>query len=126
LLLLEQTFDKIFELNASLSTTIQNSRYGLQNEFLSSVIQGKFSSEETFHNACKNLNIVLDKKYGYIDENGNYIEPEEANAYKFESFIFDAFKLLTLPNMSSDKISTSKRGLIFKIFVINAYIGHLK
>jgi len=63
LLLLEQTFDKIFELNASLSTTIQNSRYGLQNEFLSSVIQGKFSSEETFHNACKNLNIVLDKKY---------------------------------------------------------------
>ena len=63
LLLLEQTFDKIFKLNTSLSTTIQNSRYGLQNEFLSSVIQGKFSSEETFYNACKNLNIVLDKKY---------------------------------------------------------------
>lgn len=63
LLLFEQTFDKIFELNTSLSTAIEDSRYGLQNEFLSSLIQGKFSSEETLHNACKNLNIVLDRNY---------------------------------------------------------------
>ena len=31
------------------------------------------------------------KKSDYLDENGNLIEPEEKNVYKFESFIFDAF-----------------------------------
>lgn len=34
------------------------------------------------------------KKAKYIDENGNLIEPEQPNAYKFESFIFDAFDML--------------------------------
>lgn len=31
------------------------------------------------------------KKTDYIDASGNLIEPTEANAYKFETFIFDAF-----------------------------------
>ncbi len=31
------------------------------------------------------------KKSGYLDKNGEYIEPEEPNVYKFEAFIFDAF-----------------------------------
>ena len=34
------------------------------------------------------------KKAVYLDENGNIIKPEEPNAYKFESFIFDAFNKL--------------------------------
>ena len=34
------------------------------------------------------------KKANYIDENGNMIEAKEPNAYKFESFIFDAFEIL--------------------------------
>lgn len=34
------------------------------------------------------------KKATYLDENGNIIKPEEPNAYKFESFIFDAFNKL--------------------------------
>lgn len=34
------------------------------------------------------------KKAKYIDENGNLIVPEKPNAYKFESFIFDAFDML--------------------------------
>lgn len=34
------------------------------------------------------------KKAKYIDENGNLITPEKPNAYKFESFIFDAFDML--------------------------------
>lgn len=34
------------------------------------------------------------KKAKYIDENGNLIIPEKPNAYKFESFIFDAFDML--------------------------------
>lgn len=34
------------------------------------------------------------KKATYLDENGNVIKPEEPNAYKFESFIFDAFNKL--------------------------------
>ncbi len=31
------------------------------------------------------------KKSAYLKENGEYIEPESPNVYKFESFIFDAF-----------------------------------
>ena len=31
------------------------------------------------------------KKSGYLAENGEYIEPEEPNIYKFEAFLFDAF-----------------------------------
>lgn len=34
------------------------------------------------------------KKAKYIDENGNLVVPEAPNAYKFESFIFDAFDML--------------------------------
>ena len=34
------------------------------------------------------------KKCNYIDENGNEIISESPNAYKFEAFIFDAFKRL--------------------------------
>ena len=37
---------------------------------------------------------VAVKKASYMDENGNIIKPEEPNAYKFESFIFDAFEKL--------------------------------
>jgi len=35
---------------------------------------------------------VAHKKANYIDENGNEIIAKEPNAYKFESFIFDAFE----------------------------------
>ncbi len=31
------------------------------------------------------------KKSAYLNEDGKYIEPEEPNVYKFETFIFDAF-----------------------------------
>lgn len=31
------------------------------------------------------------KKSEYLDETGKYVEPQEPNAYKFETFIFDAF-----------------------------------
>lgn len=34
---------------------------------------------------------VANKKTGYMDENNNFIEVTEPNAYKFEAFIFDAF-----------------------------------
>lgn len=34
------------------------------------------------------------KKATYMDENGNIIEPEKPNAYKFEAFIFDAFAMI--------------------------------
>ncbi len=35
---------------------------------------------------------IAHKKSNYIDTNGNEIIPEAPNAYKFESFIFDAFE----------------------------------
>ena len=31
------------------------------------------------------------KKSAYLNEQGEYIEPQEPNAYKFEAFIFDVF-----------------------------------
>ena len=34
------------------------------------------------------------KKATYLNENGEVIKPSEPNAYKFESFIFDAFNKL--------------------------------
>ena len=34
---------------------------------------------------------VAFKKSGYLNEKGEFIEPEEPNVYKFEAFIFDAF-----------------------------------
>ena len=34
------------------------------------------------------------KKAKYINENGELVNPEKPNAYKFESFIFDAFDML--------------------------------
>ena len=36
---------------------------------------------------------VAFKKSNYLDEKGNLIEPEKENAYKFEQFIFDSFKI---------------------------------
>ena len=38
------------------------------------------------------------KKAKYMDENGEIVKPEKPNAYKYESFIFDAFE--SLDNMS--------------------------
>ena len=32
------------------------------------------------------------KKSAFLDENNNYIEPNEPNVYKFEAFIFDSFE----------------------------------
>ena len=37
---------------------------------------------------------VAHKKANYLDENGNVVVAEKPNAYKFESFIFDAFDML--------------------------------
>lgn len=34
---------------------------------------------------------VANKKTNYMDENGEFVEATEPNAYKFEAFIFDAF-----------------------------------
>lgn len=59
----KQVFDDAFEKNASLSQTIDKSRHGLTDHLLTALIRGNFSTEETFRNACKNLDIRLDKKY---------------------------------------------------------------
>ena len=37
---------------------------------------------------------IAHKKASYLDENGNLVVPTKPNAYKFESFIFDAFDML--------------------------------
>ena len=34
---------------------------------------------------------IAEKKSAYLDEDGNYVEPDYKNVCKFESFIFDAF-----------------------------------
>lgn len=35
---------------------------------------------------------IAHKKANYIDDDGNLVKPEAPNAYKFESFLFDAFR----------------------------------
>ena len=39
---------------------------------------------------------VAFKKSNYLDKDGNLIEPDKSNAYKFEQFIFDSFKLIVI------------------------------
>ncbi len=38
---------------------------------------------------------IAKKKSNYLDGNGNFVEAEKPNAYKFEQFIFDSFKFFT-------------------------------
>ena len=56
------------------------------NLFNTSILEGLGKEKLPYHQAFK--------KASYIDEKGNLIEPNEPNAYKFESFIFDAFSTL--------------------------------
>ena len=37
---------------------------------------------------------VVEKKIPYMDENGNYIQPEEPNGYKFETLILDMIHMM--------------------------------
>lgn len=46
------------------------------------------------------------KKTSYLNDNGEFITPEEPNAYKFESFIFDAFR--TFDNMSLFRVKRNE------------------
>ena len=55
----------------------------LCNLFNISAIERMGASELPYHSAFK--------KATYIDKNGNKIEPDGPNAYKFEAFLFDAF-----------------------------------
>lgn len=56
----------------------------LSHLFHFSVLQNLADMKLPFH--------VAFKKSGYLEKNGEYIEPNEPNAYKFEAFIFDAFE----------------------------------
>ncbi len=55
------------------------------NLFSMNAIKKSSTKELEYHVALKKAN--------YLDEKGNLIEPHEANAYKFEQFIFDSFKI---------------------------------
>lgn len=46
------------------------------------------------------------KKAPFLNENGEYINPDLPNAYKFETFIFDAFSLL--PDMAILRVEREK------------------
>ena len=58
----------------------------LNNLFNINVIEEMAKDKLPYHVAIKKAN--------YMDENGNIVTPEEPNAYKFESFLFDAFEKL--------------------------------
>lgn len=55
------------------------------NLFSINAIKRSSTKELEYHVAFKRAN--------YLNKNGEWIEPEKANAYKFEQFIFDSFKL---------------------------------
>ena len=42
---------------------------------------------------CYLLYHIAFKRADYLNENGDFIKAEKPNAYKFEKFIFDSFKL---------------------------------
>lgn len=58
----------------------------MMNLFNIDVIKGIAEQKLPYHNAFKKCN--------YLDENGELVIASEPNAYKFESFIFDAFDRL--------------------------------
>ncbi|MBR6253677.1 MAG: UTP--glucose-1-phosphate uridylyltransferase [Clostridia bacterium] len=58
----------------------------MMNLFSTSVIEDISKKELPYH--------VAHKKCDIIDEEGNVIKPDKPNAYKFETFIFDAFERL--------------------------------
>ena len=60
---IQNTFDTVMEHNRSLTLTIDNSRRGIINHVLRTLIQGGFPTPEAFQDACNNSNIVLNKKY---------------------------------------------------------------
>ena len=61
--LFKQVFDDVIEENAALSQKVNASRHVLTDHLLTALIRGNFATEETFHNACKNLGINFNKKY---------------------------------------------------------------
>ena len=58
----------------------------LCNQFNIKILEKLASNKLPYH--------VAFKKASYINENGEIEKPEQPNAYKFESFLFDAFSLL--------------------------------
>ena len=60
--LFQQAYDHAFAQNERLTQTIVQSRQGLINHLMASLIQGHFS-EEAFRNACNSLEIQFDKPY---------------------------------------------------------------
>ena len=58
----------------------------LCNQFNIKILEKLASNKLPYH--------VAFKKASYINENGEIVKPEKPNAYKFESFLFDAFSLL--------------------------------
>ncbi len=58
----------------------------LCNQFNIKILEKLASNKLPYH--------VAFKKASYINENGEIVKPEQPNAYKFESFLFDAFSLL--------------------------------
>lgn len=63
LVLFKQIFENTFEEKSMLASTLENSRQGLVDHFLTSLICGDFLTKESFLNACQNLNIHLSEKY---------------------------------------------------------------
>lgn len=49
---------------------------------------------------------IVEKKIPYLDEDGNYINPEVANGYKFETLVLDMIRIM--PNCLSYEVARSK------------------
>lgn len=83
-------YTEISEEMAAETTSTGELKYGeshiLCNMFSMKAIEEISRMELPYH--------VAHKKAKYLDKDGNIVNPEKPNAYKFESFLFDAFESL--------------------------------
>ena len=63
LILFKQTFENTLEQKSILTSTLSGSRQGLVDHLLTTLICGNFLTEESFFNACQNLDIQLNQEY---------------------------------------------------------------
>lgn len=118
LVFFKETFEEAFKKNADLSQTLDYSRHGLTEQLLTALIQGNFATEETFHNACRNLDIHLERKYYCVCS----LLAERSSKTNDSALSFERIKSLT-QRILPKEILCEMKDLLFAnklLFILNS------